>query len=397
LYISVYIQVQNEKPSGMDTIASDTTAGKPAGTPKGAGGKLTWGMNPFHTRPKRPVMPYNPLRGDAGREDAARSRITVFDYKTDSLAEEIFESVEDVFRFRDRDSVSWINIDGLRKQEVRGLCEHFQVHPLTVDDILSQGQRAKTDEFGDYLFCLLPMLHFNEQYGSVDMEQVSILLMKNVVLSFQDEITWDAFDPVREKLRTERSRLRISGADALFNALLDAIVDQYFVAMEAVGVKIEYVEELIVKTPNRRTMVQVNFLRREVSGLRRRIAPVRELIGGIMKTESPLIQKKTKNYFKDIYDHIVQANDTSEGYRELIVNLQDLYLNQMNLRMNEIMKVLAVVTALFAPLTLITGIYGMNFDHMPELHTRYGYYVVLGVMFLLFCGMLLFFRKKHWF
>lgn len=366
-------------------------------SPRVARGRAARMMNSLHIRTRTPVMPYNPVRGDAGRQDAAESRITVFDYKAAKVTEKTFSSVEEVLHYRDEDSVSWINIDGLRKKEIRALCAHFQVHQLTVDDILSQGQRAKTDEIGDYIFCLLPMLHYNDSQGTLETEQVTMLLMKNAVLSFQDEITWDAFDPVREKLRTEHSRLRTAGADSLLNALLDAIVDQYFVAMEGVGIKIEQVEELIVRDPNNRTMVRANFLRREVSGLRRRISPVRELIGGIMKTESPLIQKKTMTYFKDIYDHIIQAIETAEGYRELIVNLQDLYLNQMNLRMNQIMKVLAVVTALFAPLTLITGIYGMNFDHMPELHTHYGYFVVLAVMLLLFSGMLLFFKKKHWF
>lgn len=371
---------------------------KPETAAPGIGrGRAARMMNSLHLKTRSPVMPYNPVRGDAGRQDAADSRITVFDYKADTFTEKTFSAIEDVLHFRDEGSVSWINIDGLRKKDIRTLCAHFQVHQLTVDDILSEGQRAKTDEIGDYIFCLLPMLHYNELQGSLETEQVSMLLMKNAVLSFQDEITWDAFDPVREKLRSEHSRLRTAGADSLLNALLDAIVDQYFVAMEGVGIKIEHVEELIVRSPNNRTMVQVNFLRREVSALRRRISPVRELIVGIMKTESPLIQKKTMNYFKDIYDHIIQAIETSEGYRELIVNLQDLYLNQMNLRMNEIMKVLAVVTALFAPLTLITGIYGMNFANMPELHTHYGYFVVLAVMMLLFSGMLLFFKKKRWF
>lgn len=380
----------------METTAGDAARGASGRrSRRGAGRKQ--GLSPIHTPPGNRVMSFNPALGEEGRADATETRITVFDYTAERITEQTFATAAEVFGFRDRDSVSWINIDGLRKKEVRSLCEHFQVHQLTVDDILSQGQRAKTDEIADYLFCLVPMLRYNEREGSLDTEQVSMLLMKNAVLSFQDEITWDAFDTVREKLRGEHSRLRTGGADGLLNALLDAIVDQYFVAMEGLGEKIEFVEELIVKSPNKRTLVQVNMLRREVGGLRRRIGPVRELVAGIMKTESTLIQKKTKNYFKDIYDHIIQANETAEGYRELIVNLQDLYLNQMNLRMNEVMKVLAVVTALFAPLTLITGIYGMNFDHMPELHTRYGYFVVLGMMGVLFCGMLLFFRKKRWF
>lgn len=360
-------------------------------------GKLTRQMTLFHSRPGSPVMSYNPTMGDSARKDSDKTRITVFDYRQQGCSEKSYERVEEVFPFRDSDSFTWINIDGLKKKDVRDLCTYFQVHQLTADDILSQGQRAKMDEIGDMIFCLLPMLHYNEQYQGIESEQVSVILMKNKVLSFQDDDSWDAFNPVREKIRAEHSRLRLSGADALFNALLDAIVDQYFVALESVGVKIEEVEELIVRAPNKRALVQINYLRREVSSLRRKVSPVRDLILGILKTDSVLIQKKTKNYFKDVYDHITQANDTVEGYRDLIVNLQDLYLNQMNLKMNEIMKVLAVVTALFAPLSLITGIYGMNFDHMPELHTRYGYFAVLGIMLILFSGMLYYFRKKHWF
>lgn len=340
---------------------------------------------------------YNPATGEQDRQDAAKSIITVFDYNSNGCTEKTYHSVEEVLPFRDTDSISWINIDGLIRQEVHALADHFQIHQLTVEDILSQGQRAKMDEFGDMIFCLLPMLVYQANEDTIEREQVSLVLTKHAVLSFQESADWDAFNPVREKLQTIHSRLRNSGIDALYNALLDAIIDQYFVAMESLAVKIEQIEELIMKSPSKRSLVSVNYLRREVSALRRAIMPVRELINGILKTESALIQKKTKNYFKDIYDHIIQANETADSYRDLIVNLQDLYLNQMNLRMNEVMKLLAVVTALFAPLTLITGIYGMNFVHMPELHTRYGYFVVLGVMFVLVIVMLNIFKKRGWF
>jgi magnesium transporter len=359
-------------------------------------GKKTKQLNPFRAR-KHPVMVYNPAVEEAARKDATQSKITVFDYKNGTCLEKVFGTVEEVYRFRDKDSVSWINIDGIRRKEVRAICDYFQVHQLTSEDIVSQGQRAKMDETGEVIFCLLPMLYFNAEDAMAEREQVSLLLMKNVVLSFQEDPSRDAFNTVRDKLRSDHSRLRAGGADALYNALLDAIVDQYFVVMEALGEKIEEVEDLIMKAPNNKTLVHVNHFRREVSLLRRTINPVRDLISGVLKTESSLIQKKTKTYFKDIYDHILQANETADNYRDLIVNLQDLYLNQVNLRMNEIMKVLAVVTALFAPLTLITGIYGMNFTHMPELHTRYGYFITLGVMFSLFGGMLYFFKKRGWF
>lgn len=359
-----------------------------------------WGA-PARRRPsanrRSSVDRYNPATGDQDRQDADKSVITVFDYHSNGCTEKTYATVEEVLPFRDTESVTWINIDGLIRQEVVTLADHFQIHQLTVEDILSQGQRAKMDEFGDMIFCLLPMLVYQPREDAIEMEQVSLVLTKHAVLSFQESADWDAFNPVREKLETVHSRLRNSGADALYNALLDAIVDQYFVAMESLALKIEQIEELIMKSPNKRSLVRINYLRRETSAVRRSIMPVRELINGILKTESTLIQKKTKTYFKDIYDHIIQANETADGYRDLIVNLQDLYLNQMNLRMNEVMKVLAVVTALFAPLTLITGIYGMNFVNMPELHTRYGYFVVLGVMLLLVIVMLNLFKRRGWF
>jgi magnesium transporter len=342
-------------------------------------------------------MIYNPATGESARKDAEHTRITVFNYKAGSCEEKTFTKAEDVFRFRDQDTVTWINIDGIKRKQVRAICDYFHVHLLTVEDILSIGQRAKMDEMNDTLFCLLPILYFNDQDAIIEREQVSMLLMKNCVLSFQDDLTRDPFDGVRDKLRSEQSRLRSAGADALYSALLDAIVNEYFVVMETLGEKMEDVEEYIIRSPDNDTPMRINHYRREVGALRRAISPVGDLVNGILKTDNPLIQKKTKSYFKDIHDHILQANETMENYRELIVILQDLYLNQVSLRMNVIMKVLAVVTALFAPLYLITGIYGMNFVNMPALHTRYGYFVTLGVMFVLFVGMLVFFRKRGWF
>jgi magnesium transporter len=358
-----------------------------------------WGVSAQQPSANRrsSVTRYNPATGAQDRQDAAHSTITVFDYDSHGCTENTYSSVEEVLHFRDTDSVTWINIEGLIRQEVLILADHFQIHQLTVDDILSQGQRAKMDEFGDMIFCLLPMLVYQSREDTIAREQVSLILTKHVVLSFQESVDPDAFNPVRDKLEAPHSRLRSGGTDALYNALLDAIVDQYFVAMESLALKIEQEEDMIMKSPNKRSLVRINYLRREVSAVRRSIIPVRELINGILKTESALIQKKTKTYFKDIYDHIIQANETADGYRDLIVSLQDLYLSQMNLRMNEVMKLLAVVTALFAPLTLITGIYGMNFVNMPELHTRYGYFVVLGVMLLLVIMMLHLFKKRGWF
>lgn len=354
------------------------------------------GRNILRPQRKR-VMDYNPASSSSARREPESSQITIFSYKGETCTVESVPAIEGIFPFRDMEEVSWINIDGLRREEVRKVCEYMGVHQLTIDDILSVGQRAKTDDFENIIFSLIPMLYFNPEFNMVEREQVSLLLFNNMVISFQEDPGRDAFNMIRDKLRSGNSRLRAAGPDALYSALLDAIVDQYFEVMEKLGIKIEGLEDLVIKEPNNRTLVRINHYRREISLLRRTISPVKDLIYGILKSESPLIQKKTKNYVKDIYDHIIQANETADNYRDLNINLQDLYVNQVNLKMNEIMKVLTVITALFVPLTLISGIYGMNFDNMPELHTRYGYYVTLGVMLLIFLSMLYFFKKRKWF
>lgn len=358
--------------------------------------RLAKQLNPFRAA-RRPVMTYNPLSGAATRKVPDEVRVTVFDYQDGRCDKRTFDAVSEAFPYRDTASVTWINVDGIRRADVQALCTHYGVHPLLMDDILSKGQRAKTDEMGDVVFCLLPMLYYNEVFHAVESEQVSLVLGKHFVISFQEDPSRDVFDTVREKLGDEHSRARAGAADILFYALLDAVVDRYFQVMERMGREVEDLEDLIPRSPNNATLVRINHYRREVTALRRAIAPVRELVNGLLKSESGLIQKKTRNYFKDIYDHILQANETADSYRDLVMNLQDLYMNHVNLRMNGIMKVLAVVTALFAPLSVITGIYGMNFEHMPELHSRYGYVVVLGIMALIFAGMLLIFRKRGWF
>jgi magnesium transporter len=342
-------------------------------------------------------MTYNPVTGSLTRKEPEQIKINIFSYKNGECIEKKLSEIKDIFPFCDTDKICWINVAGLRRKEVQELCEHFEISQLTIDDILSVGQRAKMDELGNYIFCLLPMMYFNAELSRIDREQVSLILGKNVVLSFQDEPSRDVFDLVREKLRTDHSRLRNNKADLLYHALLDAIVDDYFMVMEKLGTEIENMEDTILRDPTSKTLAYLNHFRREVSLLRRALTPVRELVNGLLKTETGLIQKKTIQYFKDIYDHILQANETAESYRDLVMNLQGLYLNQVNLKMNEVMKVLAVVTALFAPLSLIAGIYGMNFSNMPELHSRYGYFITLGVMLILFCVMLYFFKKRGWF
>ncbi|MEO6187345.1 MAG: magnesium/cobalt transporter CorA, partial [Ginsengibacter sp.] len=282
-------------------------------------------------------------------------------------------------------------------QDCEKICAHFQVHPLIAEDILSIDQRPKMDEIEGVLYCLLNMLFYNSNEKSVETEQISIVLGQNFVLSFQEDPSKDVFNPLREKLKMKGSKVRQNGADFLFYSLIDMIVDNYFVVMEKLGENIEMLEEEIIRKSDTRALARINMLRKEMIVLKRSVSPVRELVNGILRSESELIEDRTEKYFKDVYDHIVQANDLAESYRDMMINLQDLYLSNVNLRMNEVMKVMAIVTCLLAPATVIGGIFGMNFEKIPWLHNSYGFYFALGSMLIVPVYMIFLFRKKGWF
>jgi magnesium transporter len=216
-------------------------------------------------------------------------------------------------------------------------------------------------------------------------------------LSFQEDATRDVFNPVREKIKIVGSKVRQSKADYLFYSLIDMIVDNYFVIMEQLGEKIEDLEEDIARRPDTRTLAKINMLRKEMIFLKRNISPVREMINGILRSESNLIEEKTEKYFKDVYDHIIQANELAENYRDMMITLQDLYLNNVNLKMNEVMKVMAVVTCLLAPATVIGGIFGMNFNRIPWLHNPNGFFIAVGLMLIIPVWMVWMFKKRGWF
>ena len=350
----------------------------------------------FNTKRTRDIFQVNPTVVPQ-REEAAEIQIHIFDYSPSHCEEKKLEHISDSFPLRDNGHVSWINIDGIRKADVDAICNHFNIHMLIHEDILSVGQRPKMDEMDPILFCLLNMLYFNEQTGAVETEQISIVLGKDVVISFQEDSKRDVFDSIREKLRAANSKLRQSKADYLCYALLDMIVDHYYVVMEKLGEHIEMLEEKIVRSSNTRALAEINNLRKELIVLKRNVSPVRDLVNGFIRSDSDLLEERTTKYFKDIYDHIVQANDLAENYRDMMMNLQDLYLSNVNLKMNEVMKVMAVVTCLMAPATVIGGIFGMNFDKLPYIHNPYGFFIAFGLMIFVPIWMIFAFRKRGWF
>jgi len=353
-------------------------------------------LNPLELLRTKKVLQVNPTIASP-RAEPAETRLFVYDYDAGHIDIKELENVPECFSYINPKTVSWINVDGLRKADVESICTHFGIHYLISEDILSLGQRPKMDEINGLLFCLLNMLYFNEKDSAVEVEQVSIVLGKNFVISFQEEADKDVFNPLRERLKSNNTKVRQNGADFLFYSLIDLIVDNYFVVMERLGEKIEGLEEDIVRQPNTRSLAKINQLRKEMIILKRSIAPVRELVNGILRSDSDLIDERTEKYFKDVYDHIIQANDLAENYRDMMMNLHDLYLSNVNLKMNEVMKVMAVVTCLLAPATVIGGIFGMNFEQIPLLHNKWGFFISVGLMLFIPLAMIRIFRRRGWF
>jgi magnesium transporter len=293
------------------------------------------------------------------------------------------------------DHVNWLNLDGLHNQDViETIQKHFNLHSLLIDDVLSD-QRPKAEEFDDYLFFTLKMLYKIEG-ESIDYEQISFVLGKNFLISFQEK-EGDLFDGFRERIRLDQGRVRKKSADYLLYRLIDIIVDNYYNVLDRVGDLIEEMEETVYENPSTQSFNRIQALKKELIFLRKALYPLRDALSKLTKGESEFVNEETLRFFSDIYDHVAHIIDSLDTYKDLTSNLLDIHINAMNNKLNEVMKVLTVISTIFIPLTFIVGVYGMNFDVMPELRWEYGYYVVWGVMFVIVLGMLAFFRHKKWF
>ena len=329
-----------------------------------------------------------------GEQKTDKVTITVFNYAGTRCDERQAVSLDALAPPTD-ESITWVDVGGIHKMEVlESFGKQFQLHPLLLEDIANTDQRPKLDDYETYLFVVMKMLTVTGRQDII-VEQVSLVLGKNFVLSFQENGT-DVFQPVRERLRGGKGRLRQSGSDYLLYALVDSIVDQYFAVLEVLGEKIEALQDLVVSDPKPETLRQVHALKRQLLFLRRAVWPLREVTNNLSRSECPLLQESTKIFFRDVYDHVVQIVDTIETLREMVSASLDIYLSSISYRLNAVMKVLTIITTIFMPLSFIVGIYGMNFEHMPELQWKWGYPAVLGVMAVVGGGMLLAFRKKGW-
>jgi magnesium transporter len=331
-----------------------------------------------------------------GEKKIETVKITYIDYDEQVFQEKQVQNIEECLKLKNTPTVTWINIDGIHKVElIEKLGKGFELHPLILEDILSTGQRPKFEDYEKYIYIVLKMLSFSENTQSTKVEQVSVVLSTNFVISFQERVG-DVFEQVRDRIRNSKGRIRKMGADYLAYSLIDAIVDNYFVILEKLGEKIEALEEEVISKPREKTVQKIHSLKREMISLRKSIWPLRELIGGLQKSESLLIDETTDIYLRDVYDHTIQIIDTIESFRDTVSGLLDIYLSSLSNKMNSVMKVLTIIATLFIPLTFIAGVYGMNFEYMPELEWRWSYPIIWLIMISVAVIMLIYFRKKKW-
>jgi len=331
-------------------------------------------------------------------EQKVEKPITSFiDYDINTLKAETDVPLTSCLPLKESDSVSWINLDGIHDiKTLETLGQSFDLHPLALEDILNTNHRPKIEDFDNYLLIILKMLSFDEEKNQIDSEQISLVLTHNNVLSFQER-PGDVFDGVRTRLKRESGRIRQRGPDYLTYALVDSIVDSYFIILEKIGDRLETLEKELTFQPSQETLQQVHHLKGQLMFLRKSVWPLREVANSLLHDEYPLISESINVFLRDLYDHSVQIIDTVETFRDAASGLVDLYMSSISHRMNEVMQVLTIMASIFIPLTFIAGIYGMNFENMPELKTSWGYPAVWSLMIVCAVGMVIYFKRKKWF
>jgi magnesium transporter len=322
--------------------------------------------------------------------------ISLTQYNSETLVEEAIE-VADGYEFKKpSDGITWLNICGTHEVEaVEKIGGLFDLHPLTLEDMVNGYHRPKLEEFDNYIFVILKILTYDMGKNELGMEDASLALGADYVLSAHER-AGRVFDPVKERLRKAGGRIRKKGADYLYYALIDAIVDNYFVVLEKMGEQIEFLEEKLLEDPTPETLQQIHQMKRELIFLRKSVWPLRDVISALKREDSGLIQENTQAYLQDVYDHTIQVIDTVETYRDMVTSMLDIYLSMVSNRMNEVMKVLTIMATIFIPMTFVAGIYGMNFEFMPELKWRLGYPLFWAVIIAIGAVMILYFKRKKW-
>jgi magnesium transporter len=331
-----------------------------------------------------------------GERKTEKARIRVIAYDEQGFEEKDIERVEESFPLNPEPAVTWLNIDGIHQVDlIEKIGKQFRLHPLALEDVLNTDQRPKFDDYEDYICVILKMLTYNEKDNRIKVEQISLIVGQSLVISLQ-ESEGDVFDPVRERLRKAKGRIRKMGSDYLAYALVDAVVDSYFVVLERIGEEIESLEDELLSDPKPETSRTIHRLKRELIFLRKSVWPLREVMGRLERGESTLVKEQTKPFLRDVYDHTVHVIDTVETFRDMVSGMIDVYLTSVSYKLNEIMKVLTIIATIFIPLTFIAGVYGMNFKYMPELEWRAGYALAWLLMIAVGVTLLVYFRRKRW-
>lgn len=331
-----------------------------------------------------------------GDKHSKPSNITIVIYNAQTASEHSGNKLEECLQ-NDNNGITWVNVEGLRDTAlIQQIADRFHLHPLTIEDILNVEQRPKVEEFDGYLFITLKVLHWRKKSTDFSTSQLSLIIGKDFILTFQESDT-TRFDDLRKRLEsTTNQRLRQHGSDYLAYRMIDAVIDEYFVVLEAIGDQIEKIEQRVIASPKPQNARTIYHLKQQLLLLRKSIWPMREALSHLLYVEENLISKFTRVYLRDVYDHTMQAIDTLETFRDMLSSMLDMYLSALTIRMNEIMKTLTIITTIFIPITAIASIYGMNIKNIPLLDSPWAFDIVFSMMAIIALFMLLYFRRKKW-
>ena len=331
-----------------------------------------------------------------GEKKVEQILIDLIDYDLQKYEFKRLKSIEEAFQYKDTHTVSWLNIVGLHDTEImQKIGRHFGIHPLVIEDILNTEQRPKIEIYDNYIFISLKMLTYDTVLKEVQDEQMSLILGKNFAISFQER-EGDVLAPVRERIKSGAGRIRKLGPDYLMYAIMDIIIDHYFYVLDCMDDEINQLEDKVMNTPDQEHLQRIHYLKRELVNFRRSVWPMREVVSSLTRDEYHLVKETTEPFLRDLYDHVFNISELIESLRDMVTGLMDVYLSNISNRMNEVMKVLTIIATIFIPLSFLAGIYGMNFEFMPELKWRYSYYILWGFIIIVAGGMMYYFRRKKW-
>ena len=332
-----------------------------------------------------------------GEKKVEKVKITLTEYDEKGYKTYEIDSAEEIEPFTDTPQVTWVNVCGLHETDfLKEIGEKFKIHPLVLEDILNTDTRPKIEITDDYLFIVMKLFIYNVEHKIFESEQVSFILGRSFIFSFVEKGD-EIFNPVRDRISSQLGKIRKRGSDYLLYALMDIVIDYYFLALEKIEERIELLDDEVISDPDKSQAEKIYNLKNLLLMLRRSVMPMREIVNQLIKDEGDLLEESIEPYLRDLYDHVIHINETLEVQREIATGLMETYLSMMSNKMNEVMKVLTVIATIFIPLTFIVGIYGMNFHYMPELEWPWAYFAVWGVMIAVVAAMIFYFRKKNWF